>query len=573
VNGLTGFCKPVSKKTETTDFLIATLAVTLFFSCLSLSSLIGDIGFQGDDWWQFSWPYWGRFPWSIIEYAIASKRPVEGLYTVLSFELFGFHRIMYTLVSLSLLALACVLMAACMKRSFPQRPSMAILSGIIAFLIPTNSSLIYMFHTDNSRLASVQFWLSVLLFQRWFRNSLPWPGLFLPSLVYLSAALTYENTTFLIFAVPLFLLPMRSEHPGIPKKVFLQKVLCTCIGSFSTFVLVRFAVMRGGAVGHRDLLPQIDLIWSYLDNLLIYLSYPFRELPADPAAWIWASGVALVSGALLYAADKNLAKRNSVCGQHSPSKLEGVYIFSLGIAITCMGMLPYLVAGYHSEIGFTSQSRIYSSASFGAAILLGFFFTSIKGPRRSIVSKIAAICLVAVMGVFLANLRLDWQEAAKKRSSLCKSLTEQVPQVCPGASFLFLDLQWYLYKNGTARAVVFQGVDGLPEFVGMLYGKRDVFAYFLYRHNTPGVKEEGREAVVTGNGFIARGIGLRKEIPLDSLLILERSGDTLKLLDEVTPGSTDAAIQWNESGKLDSNKGLILPNSETRACCECLGLR
>ncbi len=573
MKGLNDCRKFVSPETQKRDSLIPMLAVTLVFGCVSLSALIGDIGFQGDDWWQFSWPYWNRFPWSIIEYAIASKRPVEGLHTVLSFELFGFHRILYTLVSLCLLASASVLMAACLKRAFPQRPSMAILSGIIAFLIPTNSNLIYMFHTDNSRLASVQFWLSVFLFQRWFRNSLPWSGLFLPSLLYLSAALTYENTTFLIFVVPLFLFPMRSEHSGVSTRVFVQKVLCACLGSFSAFVIIRFAIMGGGAVGHKDLFPQISLIWSYLHNLLIYSSYPFRELPSDPAAWIWASGVASVAGALLYAADKNLAKRNSVCGQYSPSRLECVYILALGTAIMCLGMLPYLIAGYHSEIGFTSQSRIYSSASFGAAILLGLFFTSLKGLRTAGVSKVAAVCMVAVMGAFAASLRLDWQEAAEKRSALCWSLTEQVPQVCLGASFLFLDLQWYLTRNGIARAVVFQGVDGLPEFVGMLYGKRDVFAYFLYRQGMPGVKEEGREAVVTGNGLIARGIGLRKEIPLDSLLILERSGDALKLLDEVTPGSTNAAIVWSESGKLASNRGLILRNSGVTACCECLGLR
>ena len=137
--------------------IIPVTGAALIVCCSSLAILIGNIGFQGDDWWQFSWPYWHSFPNSIWEYAKASRRPIEGLYTVLSFEIFGLNRVLFTLSALLLSAGSCLLMGACLNRAFPGRKTLVVLAVFFGFLLTPLSNLIYMFHTDNSRLSMLLF--------------------------------------------------------------------------------------------------------------------------------------------------------------------------------------------------------------------------------------------------------------------------------------------------------------------------------------------------------------------------------------------------------------------------------
>ncbi len=99
--------------------IIPLTGAALIVCCSSLAILIGNIGFQGDDWWQFSWPYWYSFPNSIWEYARASRRPIEGLYTVLSFEIFGLNRVLFTLSALLLSAGSCLAHGSLFEQSFP----------------------------------------------------------------------------------------------------------------------------------------------------------------------------------------------------------------------------------------------------------------------------------------------------------------------------------------------------------------------------------------------------------------------------------------------------------------------
>jgi hypothetical protein len=46
-----------------------------------------------------------------------------------------------------------------------------VLSVLFAFLLTPVSNLIYMFHTDNSRISVLLFWASVWAFQHWARDS------------------------------------------------------------------------------------------------------------------------------------------------------------------------------------------------------------------------------------------------------------------------------------------------------------------------------------------------------------------------------------------------------------------
>jgi hypothetical protein len=333
--------------------------------------------------------------------------------------------------------------------------------------------------------------------------------------------------------------------------------------AFAAFVLVRFGLFGGGAVSHSSLIPSFGLTTSYIHNLMLYTVAPFHDISWDLAAWVWACPVALLVAALVFKASRDESASSQTLSGWTQSPL---YVAVLGIAVLVLGMLPYLLAGYNPSMGFTSQSRVYSSATFGLAILLALLFSVPKNKRILFGTKVIAVCMIGIMAVFLADLRTGWQEAAVRRDKLLASLLGQVPDVKPGTSFLLMDVQSYVSKDGMDRGVVFQGVDGIGEFVKMLYGKKDLYAYFLYsKHQVP-KNAKGEWATVTPQGLTARGSAVHPPIPLDSLLILKREGNHVVLVDRLSAEDGTAAIKWNGARSIRSNPGLILkyPDSKSR---------
>jgi hypothetical protein len=551
--------------------IIPLTGAALIVCCTSLAILIGEIGFQGDDWWQFSWPYWHSFPNSIWEYAKASRRPIEGLYTVLSFEIFGLNRVLFTLSALLLSAGSCLLMGACLNKAFPSRKTLVVLAVFFGFLLTPLSNLIYMFHTDNSRLSMLLFWTALLAFQHWAGGSKSWLGLMLPVILYLAASLTYENATFLIFAVPFFVWPIHvNRGQSMSDRSFALRLGAGITVSFAVFVFVRFGLFGGGAVGHRSLVPSFNLVSSYVYNMMLYTMAPFREVSWDPAAWVWACPVALLAAALVFRASR---EDSAVSERPAGWTQSPLYIAALGIAILVLGMLPYLLASYNPSMGFTSQSRVYSSATFGLAILFALLFSASKNKKILFGTKVIAVGMIGLMAVFLADLRNGWQEAAARRGTLLASLLRHVPGVKPGTTFLLMDAQSYVSKGGMDRAVVFQGVDGIGEFVRMLYAKKDLYAYFLYSKNQVQNNTEGEWAAVSPAGITARGSAVRPPIPLDSLLILKREGSNLVLLDKLSAKDESAAIKWKGVQSMHSNPDLIVKTSDSKGIVERMSIR
>lgn len=328
-------------------------------------------------------------------------------------------------------------------------------------------------------------------------------------------------------------------------------------------------------MSHRSLLPPLGLVSSYFSSLLFYCIAPFRDLSPDAAAWAWGGMVAGLGAWLLWSTERSGSQSlndspSVAAGSSSPEEKESkshdlaagweqgsVYIALVGLAVMFFGMAPYLMAGYDPEPAFTSQARVFSSASFGLPILLALLATMWHDKTARMIGSTVAVAGICLMAVFLAGLRGDWQAAAEKRNALCDDLLRQVPDVAPRTTFLFLDLQSYVSRAGVSRAVVFQGVDGLGEFVRMLYGKKDLYGYFLYPKNLPGVPKEGRLAEALPQGLIARGSAVRPPIPLDSLIIFKRDGTKLVLLDRISATDGLAAVSWNGVSSLHSNRGLI----------------
>ena len=552
--------------------IIPLIGAALIVCCSSLAILIGNIGFQGDDWWQFSWPYWYSFPNSIWEYARASRRPIEGLYTVLSFEIFGLNRVLFTLSALLLSAGSCLAMGACLNRAFPRRKTLVVLAVFFGFLLTPLSNLIYMFHTDNSRLSMLLFWTSILAFQHWAGASKSWLGLTLPVILYLAASLDLRERDVPDFCRSSFRCGRFTLTAAKTCRID-HSLLRLGVGitvAFAAFVLVRFGLFGGGAVSHRSLVPSFNLVSSYVYNLMHYTVTPFREVSWDPAAWVWACPVALLAAALVFKAsreDYTVSERPAGWTQ-SP-----LYIAAVGMAVLVLGMLPYLLASYNPSMGFTSQSRVYSSATFGLAILLALLFSVSKDKKILFGTKVIAVGMIGLMAVFLADLRNGWQEAAARRGTLLASLLRHVPDVKPGTTFLLMDVQSYVSKGGMDRAVVFQGVDGIGEFLRMLYGKKDLYAYFLYSKDRVPNNTEGEWATVSPAGLTARGSAVRPPIPLDSLLILKREGTNLVLLEKLSAEDGTAAIKWNGAQSIHSSPDLILKTSDSKGIVERMSIR
>lgn len=556
------------------------IAGGLFVYCLVLTIITGDIGFEGDDWWIFSWPFWLGFPKSLWVYARESLRPVEGIYWIGLYQLVGFNKPVFHLFSQLLLAGAAILMGACLNKAFPQRRVVVTLAVLFAFFLPTVSCLTYVVTTDNSRLSLLLFWLSALKFQNWAERSPSWRGLMMPITIYWLAFLTYEAPTFLIFVVPLLVWPIHLRHRDhVGDSRFLVQVFGAITAAFALAIAIRFAFLSGGAVGHRHFLPPWELLWSYPALLPFYLQAPFTDIA--PAGWAWILGAFVAIGTAV--AVLSLSRTDPLQGgEGQPAPVHDLrYIVVTGVAIVVLGMFPYQLAGYGSAsptlmesvlvkwglvptgeaswFNFNWSSRIYSAGSFGLAILLAAVLAGWQGTRLRLIGRVAAVACVCLMAVFHAGLSVDWREAAGIRNELIQSMVSQVPDVKSDTNFVFLNLD-----SRHKRAAVFRGWMGLRSLVRMLYDDPKLGAWYMYPYAWKWPNEIHQQAFVLPRGFVSRGMKMDSPVPHDSLLIFNRRGDKLELLDKISPkdGLAPTGIAWRGSDSLASNPSRIVAWSD-----------
>ena len=547
------------------------VAAGLCLYCVALTAITGDIGFNGDDWWVLSVPYWNNFPDSLILYASKFLRPMEGFYWIGLFELFGFNRVVFHLCSLLLLSGAAVLMGVSLDRAFPGREPYVSTAVLLAFFLPPVSCLTYVLFTDNSRLSMMLFWASVIAFQRWARKSAPWPGLALPLCLYVVSFLTYEAPSFLIFVAPMLVWPVhRRCCDRASDRAFLIKLFVGTVTGFAVAVACRLFILKGGAVGQSHVFPPFELLLSYLAMLPFYLLAPFTSMVADGWAILVGVLVVLATACLFFFSTGN---RPAAEKAYEP-RFESVstwYMIVLGIGIFLLGMLPYQLAGYDfgprlvdtlaatcglmpqadlSWFNFAWASRIYSSASFGVAILLAVGLSAWRAPSARTVGKIGALVVVGFLAVFHTGLSQDWREAAEIRNNLVRSLVAQVPAVKSGTNFLFLDVDC-----SHKRAEVIRKCGWLAELVRMLYADRTLRAWYVYPYSSNSTNSMAQQALATPAGFLSRGQRQGEVAAPETLLLFRRSGRELVLLDRIKArdGSGPTGIEWIGAQRLASN--------------------
>jgi len=540
----------------------------------ALTYLAGNFGFEGDDWWIFSWPYWHGFPASLWIYAREALRPLEGVYWIGLYEIFGFNRSAFHFCSLMVAAGGCLLMGACLARAFPQRRAFAAAAVLLAFFLPTISCLTYVLSTDNSRLSLLFFWASVLMFQRWTERGSTWFGILAPVVLYWCAFLTYEAPSLLLLTLPLLLLPLRMRNRGeLSDLAYWGRVAVGMALSLGGAILGRFLLMGGGAVPHRHLMPPVDLLWSYPALLPHYLAAPFTSGIFEPWPWVFGAGVMILAALVVF------LRRSNENVVEAPSHWEAgpIYLFAVGAAILILGMLPYQLAGYGaipptlpesalamwavipdgqtSWFNFHWASRIYSAASFGIAILLAAAATSWKNRTAGIIAKSAVVGYIGLMAAFHAGLGVDWREANQMRNELVAGLVKEVPDLKPGSNLVFVDFQL-----SHKRVVVFRGWLGLKELVRILYDDPSLGAYYVFPYAWQSPNYKFQQAMVSSKGFVTRGVELARPIPLDSIVVLARQGTKLALLDKLTSndGLAPTGVVWDGIRSVATNRSRVL---------------
>jgi hypothetical protein len=567
----------MNRPDRTTSLLPAIALLFVVYSGI-VTFLTGDIGFEGDDWWIFSWAYWNTFPESLLVYARESLRPVEGIYYISFFELVGFNKVAFHLGSLLLSAGACTLMALSLYRAFPGRHTLVLATAFFAFFAPMVSCLTFVMTTDNSRLSLLLFWAGVLGFQRWARRSAPWRGLVVPVSFYLLAFLTYEAASLLILAVPLLVLPVHMRSGSeLSDRSFLFRLGASIFISLVIAISTRFLFLNGGIVSHRHVLPPFELVWSYLALLPFYLMEPFTAISRSPVAWLIGLGVMAVFGYLLHRFPDE--HQENVSSGTPLWKRVDLYPLLLGLAMLFLGMLPYQLAGYGSVepkimdsvmhewglmpdgnsawFNFNWSSRIYSAATFGLAILMAVAVDCRRARWMQWATRPAAIVVIGLFAVFHAGLIPEWQEASRMRAGLSSDLLSQAPDVKPGTNFAFVNLD-----SRNERAVVFRGWMGMRSLIQMLYDEPELSGWYVYPYSRLAPNHVFQQAVVTPNGFVSRGLKMDRPIPLESLIVFNRKGPHLKLLNKIASndGLAPTGISWNGISAFPSNlKRIVRP--------------
>jgi len=565
----------MNRQTVTGSLLLPTALGLLMYSVM-LTGLTGDIGFDADDWWIFSWSYWEKYPESVVAYAKEFLRPVEGVYWLTMFDLVGFNRIAFHLCSLFLWTAASLAMGACLAKAFPRDRIFVVFAIAFSFFLPTVSSLTYIIFTDNSRLSILLFWVATLAFQSWAEKSARWTGLLVPVFAYVMSFLTYETASLMIFGIPLLVLPARAHQGKNPyDPSFLVRLATGMATGLAISLVIRFTLLSGGAVAHRHFLPPLELVVSYIALLPQYLIAPFTHISSD--AWAAPFGIAAAAGLGFYLYWLGRSEADSQETGDSPKIFcTTSYKLAVGFVFFFLGMLPYQLAGYGSSVpklsetvlavygwiengdtswfNFNWASRIYSSASCGIAVLLAAVAATPRSLVPRLVAQGVAVISIGFMVCFHVGLSRDWQEAADVRNDLVRSLIQQVPDVKSHTNFVFLDLETY-HK----RAAVIRRWAGLRELVRMLYDDKTLGAWYLYPHARIPPNKVFQQAIVLTAGFVSRGVPLTAPAPHDTLLLLKRTGRHLTLVEKISQndGQAPTGVAWKGAKMLHCNKKRI----------------
>jgi hypothetical protein len=175
------------------------IAGILFLFILVASGLLGNKGYWGDDWAVISAPFWWGIPQAMEVGAENLRRPMAAIYWAVALKLARFDAQATFFMSFSIHAISSILMGLAVQVAFPKRFPLVYGVALISFFLPMLPPLSYFLILDNSRLAVLFYWVSVLLFQHWATRPQAWSLPLLPIVAFALSLLSYEYRYVLVF--------------------------------------------------------------------------------------------------------------------------------------------------------------------------------------------------------------------------------------------------------------------------------------------------------------------------------------------------------------------------------------
>lgn len=520
----------------------------------------GFIGFVGDTWQiiNLSWDKNLTESWASVS---GDFRMIEALFWIGEFKLIGLNSYGAHFISLLLQATSVLMFGKALTRVFQGSRSLISISMLFAFFYPATSYLTFLTHTDNSRLAGIFFWASVLFFQRFAEDKAQARQyLVVGGILYIVSFLTYENYSFMLFGIPFLLGDNIFSMEAIKKRYRKYGVLFAYLCLFFLIcIFVRYKVLSGGAVAMREgtLLAKAETLVQYYGVGFSYLVEPVIELPVAIGTNVAVMSLVLVGGALLALGYSRNGRGEMV------DRRQLISVSSVGLALSLLGILPYVLGGYEPLFGLSSRCRIFSSFAFALAICLGGLTGYLKQRRVTKGLSFALMFLVPVFVVAHVSLAKDWQIAAAYQKKLWSSMLDCCPDVEDGTAFILLDTQTY-----TGRAVVAEGTDGTKALAQIMYRNPSISAHFAYSRAEGSLLEDypaERVTLVSKSGVKPRGAPV-----LDSskVIILRNEDYEFRLVD--LSEKDDLLFRWDGRETLTTNRSLIKVRRVENAFAEYL---
>ncbi|MGE5505663.1 MAG: hypothetical protein ACM31L_14670 [Actinomycetota bacterium] len=458
------------------------------------------------------------------------------LYNTAVVHLFGLERRALFATAIVWHLLGTGLFGATLATAFPARRTAVGLATALAFAMPVLTATTYIGFLDCARVAMVLAWAGMWALVSWARRpDRLWP-LVAAMLAFFASFTVYENGLPLIVVAPLLMLSARGfvlpERRPVVRLAAAVAALATVMAGYRWglgFVDVAASKYAGLAAG--------EAMAAFSADFAGHLAEAASVLPGD--GWSALAGLATAVATLAV----GWPARSDAAPQ---ARRGALAMAAAGTGMALVGLVPYVAAGFTPKPGWDQAVRVYSSASYGIALLLAAP-AAVPGLARVVATAAAALAGLWVVHWF--ELRRDWSAAADAQCRLWSSLFAAVPAVEEGTNFVLIDVPQRL-----GRIPVVVGSDNIRAFMQLAYKTRDDRRqiYTVFASSTP----VSNRLAVTAAGIRTPDMNVDRPLPLDRLVIVERVGDNLQVRDRI---GRDAAlsIDWTGPDEIATNHALI----------------
>ena len=484
------------------------------------------------------------------KYFLANGRLLEGIYWTYLYEIIDFSPAKFRLFSYGLVLLSSLLATVSICRIWPVKKDLrtiAFLLPLLFFFIPHGMNWATRLSGDNSRLAVLFFWISVLFVQQWAASGFRIVFLFFALLFHLLALFTYENTVFLfpaaiLLSIPFFPQGRRNDSGFIAKKLGLYGFISLLLAfiPYTTYFFIReilqtnisHHIFEGGRSLDRLLNRFLPNLLYYLQNISKLTSTHFDIF----STWFF---YILIIGSWLALFFKAL-KRGKSSDSDRRNQKETTTFIVIAIAAIWIFFLSLAIWSIYNPLA-EDPTRAYISAMFAFPILLVILYSISKWPIWRILVASAMMLWIA-FGIIEFHDKSELLAPAESQYNFyLLSLLDTVPDVRPNTSFVFIDFG--LLNTGCGPSL------------SMLYQKENLSCATIFRGPVDyraGIRYPGNVLDVPfAGGWIRNG---------NIILVAINKENEMTIVSEILPGD-DFDIVWNSHEPIRTDYARIITDS------------